>query len=293
MLLPHRGLVWLRASLLVLALAATSACSFIVSTTGLFGGPPEPGSEGGTEGSTDADASDGSVPTDAGADVISDAGFCASLSPPPVYCADFDDDRPLAAIALPGGTTMPSIDRTQGLSGTGSLYVALDATSATGKLSSSMQKSFASVPFTTYSVAFAVRMNDATAAAYTELTQFRFDDGQERIGFLVATSNQNILLYEGHGPNGIETGATLATIPHAFSAAGTEWVNIRFSGSLAGAAPTVSFFIDGFEVATAPLAFVPPSAVTAVDALYGVYYSGSNQPAKTLNVDNVVVDFKP
>jgi hypothetical protein len=290
MLLPHRGLLWLRAGLLVLAVAATSACSFIVSTSGLFGAPPEPGAvEAGSEAGDSGD--DALAAMEGGADGGTDAAFCAALSPPPVFCADFDDERPLTAYGTPGGTTLPTLDRTAALSGTGSLLAKLAATSNTMKVSSSVKHTFGSVPFSTYSVAFAMRMPADVASAYTELTLFRFDAGTDEFSFLVATSSGNILLYASHGVNGVATGTTVATVPHSFSP--TSWTNIRIAGALGDAAPTVAFSIDGVEVANVPLPYVPPPGAHSPDLVFGVYYSGVNQPAKTINVDNVVLDFKP
>jgi hypothetical protein len=112
----------LRAPAAAAALLAT-ACSFIVSLDGLSDGPPAPGDDdaspkpdggdgavGLDEGSPDtrtADASDGAVdssvrdgsdldampPRDAPAETA-DTGtttFCASLSPSPLFCEDFDE----------------------------------------------------------------------------------------------------------------------------------------------------------------------------------------------------------
>ncbi len=118
-----------RQALLVAVLASFgAACSFVTSLDGLTGGPPSndastpfdgeivvPPHEGippsrdaasdggaGAEAAPDADAA-GSI-ADATSDDASDAsksdaGFCASLSPSPLFCDDFDE-YPLDAAAL-------------------------------------------------------------------------------------------------------------------------------------------------------------------------------------------------
>jgi hypothetical protein len=164
-----------------------TGCSFIVSLDGLSDGPPSPGDDGSSptldggdgavvldEGSPDtraADAPDGAVdssardgsdldalpPRDAPADTVDATAttFCASLSPSPLFCEDFDEgstmqgwsyahtvtgslaldstefrSAPASLMAQSGiagaGTVDVAVYRTFALSGTSSLAATLD-----------------------------------------------------------------------------------------------------------------------------------------------------------------------
>src|SRR5438552_1278217 len=70
----------------VLTLAALSAC-FAKTFQVADDGPEAPDAGGGTDAGADAASEAGRA----------DAGFCASQSPPPAFCRDFDEGAPASA----------------------------------------------------------------------------------------------------------------------------------------------------------------------------------------------------
>jgi hypothetical protein len=270
-----------RVALCALLAPALAACSFVVSTTGLFGGPADPPS---AEGGVDGDAL-----VDARGDGGAGAAFCASLSPPPSYCADFDDGRPLTDLGTLTGEADLSIDTTEALSGRASMLVAFGATGAGGKRAANVKKTFGGPTFTRYSVSVALRLDPATRASYTELVMLRFTAGPTVVGLLLAQNAGNVLLYEGHGATGTEASTQLMSVE--YPAAARQWVTLRFEGTLGTASPTITLYGDGTKLRDAPLQFVPANGAAPKDVIYGVSFTGENQPAKKLNVDDVVVDF--
>jgi hypothetical protein len=72
---------------MMVAVALAGGCSLLVSTDGLVG--PTAASDASTADASDASTSDGPLAPDA-ADSATAKPYCASLSPKPKFCADFD-----------------------------------------------------------------------------------------------------------------------------------------------------------------------------------------------------------
>jgi hypothetical protein len=138
-----------------------AACSLFVSLDGLAGG--------------DAAVGDASI-SDAGADrnddsqadaVASGSGYCASLSPKPLFCCDFDEDGGVGAgwdsVNIDPGAAA-TIDTSISTSGTSSLLAQTTQANTTG-IGASLHKSFSSAGFTETHLAFDVHP-DSSGYAY-------------------------------------------------------------------------------------------------------------------------------
>lgn len=276
---------------LSLGAGALAACTLLVSTSDLATSAGSPRSDGAAE---DAILASDAAVDGGGEDVqprppVVDSGsplsFCANLSPAPVFCADFDDGRPLSALGMSAGSS-PTIDTTVGRSGNASLLLDIP-TSPTDSFQRGIDTPVGG-SFTSYAVSCAVRMAPSVTAAYTQIVSFRFASGTVRYSFVLVIDNGRIQLAEEHGPTGTEAPSVIGDAPLPSTPSG--WVTIRFAGTLGSAAARAQLYAEGMKVDDQPLSSAPSAPGTGADVIYGVYYSGPNQPAKRFNLDDVVVD---
>jgi hypothetical protein len=284
-MVPH---LCLRASAFGIVIAFVGGCSLLL---GIRADDYASGShEAGTAAPADAPQTPDSPPDgpDAGPPDGPDAGvppFCASLVPKPAYCADFDEGRPLSELGAPS-TPPPSLDSSHSLSGTSSMSVALTATTSQSHFVN-VTHELGGAPLTTYSVSMALRLDTATRSNYTQLSSLRVFDSTQNFSLILAANQGRIEVSEAYGPTGVETSVTVidAALPSA------EWVTVRFEGAMSGASPTMRLFVDDIKTGEVGLPTPASGNQAAGSVVYGAYFSGQNQPAKTFNVDNVVVDF--
>ena len=272
---------------LSLGAGALAACTLLVSTSDLATSAGSPRSDGAAEDATRA--SDAAVDDVQPRAPVVDSGpplsFCANLSPASVFCADFDDGRPLSALGTNAGSS-PTIDTTVSRSGNASLLLDIP-TSPTDFFQKAVDTPLGG-SFTSFAVSCAVRMDSSVTAAYTQIVSFRFASGAVRYSFVLVINNGRIQLAEEYGPTGTETPGVIGDAPLPSTPSG--WATIRFAGTLGSAAARAQLYAEGMKIDDQPLKAAPSAPGTGADVIYGVYYSGPNQPAKRFNLDDVVVD---
>jgi hypothetical protein len=201
---------------------ATGSCSLLVTADGLTGGTV---AEARDSSSPDTARGESSAPDVASPDAAP-SGFCASLSPRPVFCADFDDDGGLPDEfdqVFNAGPGDAALDDTEWSSPPRSLVV-----SAPSRGSVSVAKTIDVWIYHEALLAFDIKIDAQGYAAFAEI--------KTSSGLLVHIDTNNILFV-----NGLHTGGT-GSFPVGESA---PWTRVLIdvvvaSGSTVGSV-TVSF----------------------------------------------------
>lgn len=268
-----------------LAVAALIACGS--SDDGEVPGPEDAGDGGVT---LDAMGPDTAAP-DSGTDAPTDAPrdgdaagppFCATQSPAPKFCADFDDPNPGAAwttkTEVPNNSTV-GIDTTIAKSGTASLRGESRALLATEPGNAALRKTFL-VGATHVRLAFSGRWSTTT-----------FGDGMVAIANVDVAANRFFTLYLRNADPGTAVleeivGATTTLTPLAAVPAVDTWTRVELDLDLANGKATVRF--DGAKVAEAATG---TAAATEVTVRIGNVYVTGPLPKLVGNYDDVTLDY--
>lgn len=253
----------------------------------------DPGPEDGGDGGVTLDATgpetsgnDGGAdaPSDAPSDGDAEAGvpFCATQSPQPKFCADFDDANPGAAWTtktdVPNNSTV-GIDMTVAKSAPASLRGESRELLATEPGNAALRKTFL-VGSTHVRLAFSARWNT------TALTS-----GMIAIANVDVAANRFFTLYLRNADPGMAVleeldGATTVLTPLASVPAPNTWTRVTLDLDLANGKATVSF--DGAKVAEAATG---TAAATEVTVRVGNVYVTGPLPKFVGNYDDVTVDY--
>ena len=269
--------------MLATACALLAGCSLFVSSDGFSnggrasdGGPTTPVNEGG------APPSDGGTlaPTDGTTPL---QPFCASLSPKPTLCADFDNNAlPESVFTLNGA---PKIDSTIASSPPKSL-IGIVETGASIRYCS-VTRAFDTIP-TKAKVSFKAYLDQYDASNDVELVNLAFD-GDLGICNLVASVRTGSWTLDEYCEKG---GETLTNVSHRTSRAGSlgRWTKIAFEVSFTS--PKVfSLTIDdltSFDATpSAPGFFGGLPTITA-----GVNYVHTAGTRAQIHVDDLTVDLQ-
>ena len=223
------------------------------------------------------------APTDAPQDVDG-AGppFCATQSPAPKFCADFDDPNPGAAwttkTEVPNNSTV-GIDTTVSKSGPASLRGESRALLATEPGNAALRKTFL-VGSTHVRLAFSGRWSATT-----------FGDGMVAIANVDVAANRFFTLYLRNADPGTAVleeidGATTTLTPLAAVPAVSTWTRVELDLDLANGKATVR--LDGAKVAEAATG---TAAATEVSVRIGNVYVTGPLPKLVGNYDDVTLDY--
>jgi hypothetical protein len=270
------------------------ACGLTADFSGLQGGAPLGSADAGPgfdaaqadvarpEASGD-DAPAGADAPDAGADA--NLGFCASLSPAPRLCADFDEGQPLQAgwtlLDLYPAGMMAKLD-TNALSPPGSFLSAINPSGAPS--SARLQESVPALSSHVH-VAFAMLLQPTDGqfelCALHEVTQtgatsglFYKEEGGKLLTYLDTLSS-----------DGGTTG-----IVHQLGAPPSGWLHVEIDMDVSDTG-TVVVKHDGVVVVNDTN--VPTATPSRVQLFVELGYYSSAAATGTANFDNVVVDWSP
>jgi hypothetical protein len=226
---------------------------------------------------------------DAGADTGT-TGFCAGLTPAPIFCADFDASTELAEWTSSGATN-------------GTLAVqAGDASSPPNALRASVQPgsasahatvSFASAGLSRARIALAIRLdpacfqgtnlNDGLVGVATAV----FGSGPTAYALSLFAGSEGALVYEGGGPAQPDAGAGGQYLPAANVPSGA-WARVEMEIDLRNG-KKVTTRVDGGTPVESPLAYAPDSLDGALVSV-GLEAAVSHPTACVALLDDVVFD---
>jgi hypothetical protein len=224
--------------------------------------------------------------------------FCATLSPTPLFCADFDEGSPTAGfspIHTTGGSL--SLDSAEFVTSPGALLAQSSAIAAGGVVDTTVYRSFAlSGQTLTATLDWDVRVDQADAAGgVAVLGELALHDAGGDVYFLQlqVTSNGGAPLScnlpEVYVPS---TGGAGAYTAHPASAtiALSRWTHVTLSmtAPFAGGAGTATLSLDGMQAESTPISV----AVSGFTPSFGIglpYASGPSQ-GWTAVFDDVVLD---
>jgi hypothetical protein len=264
------------------------ACSLTTSLDGLTGGASSDAGNAGDAGAADAPALDAST-RDSSADGASEGGrYCATVSPTPGFCDDFDDEGPFSrwttSVIGAGGSVVR--DRAAARSNPNSLLTT-SAASTVSIPAYLRRTSPSSVHRVRVAYDMRVEARDPQTA-YAEVGYIRFGAGTRIHAFYIrlfaSTSefSSEAYLSDGGIPvKNVGLGNPLSS-----------WTRVAVDYDLR-AAPHVSVTLDGVLAGDTPL---DPSLFTpaVADVDIGVGYSGHPSSAGwQLRYDDVTVDFEP
>lgn len=279
-----------------LGIGATQ-CSLTTSVDGLTGGASPEAGEAGDAAVVDAppgDADSDASPRDASAEAAIDGGrFCATLTPKPSFCDDFDDEGPFSLWTTPvigaGGSVVR--DRTRAVSAPNSL---LTTSAASASSVPALLRLASPTLVHRVRIAYDVRVEARDPqTAYAEVSYIRFGPGSIRkhafyIRLFAGPTSFAAEAYLGDG--GVSANNFNPINNPTFS----DWMRVGVDYDLRDAsASRVSVTINGANAgATAldPNLYAPDFASVEV----GVGYSGHPSSAGwQLRYDNVTVDWEP
>ena len=279
-------------ALSVAAAAALCGCSLIVATDGLSdgaGGALGDRADGGDGGSPAT--GDGSTMTDAGAesggeDAASDAGtppFCASLSPKPRYCADFDKGTIFDYGRLVG---TPTLDTGVSKSAPASMLAMVEADAT--ERDSKTYEDFTETP-QSFDVAFDILVEEYDGAHDVELGNVVLSQPSNKSCILGVAVRGGQWCFDESCGNG---SSYTVNLDHrsSISLQRSQWVHVAFSASFVS--QTFSVTVDG-QSAFADVPLQAGVATGTASLAMGINYlqTAATSRAK-LHVDNVTFDDK-
>lgn len=268
-----------------MALASGAGCTLLTSTDGLSGTETVPDG-GAADSASDAAATETGPVADAGADSDADAAvgpYCASLSPPPKFCADFDMGV-LTDYGSPsnGATFDSAVFKSPSRS--------LLCTVSGGAVDrySQLDKAFGESP-SSYEVSFDIFVDTYDASRDVELVGVHLSQG----GGATCDTKLSIRGSVWHFDESCETAsASVFALSHdaKVTAAIGRWVHVDYAVSLV-APRALSLAIDG---AKAIDALTPNAALSTGSArlIMGISYLQQNATGSKVHLDNVRFDFK-
>ncbi len=291
----HAARAWIGA-LLVAASAVAAACGSSSSGDGSSppgdGGPGASNVEGGggSDGGSHATNDGGGNGIDGGTTNPGDGGpFCASLSPKPTFCADFDQGAAQAGFdgvgQAPAGAGAIALDTKASLSPPASLAASLTAGIADTSMGrvEVLNKAFVLMPATSVRLAYGVRVAAVDPTAGAQLSEIEI--GKAAIVLYVtptkAFAQERVPTDAG--------GATYQSYPLSAVPAMNAWTSIEVLVDLSARHYRIK--IGG------ALAIDRPLASTVVSGKVGIsmglaYYSGSTVVASAADFDNVTLDIQ-
>ncbi len=277
---------------LIVAICSSTACSLVVSTNGLSGGPVD----GSTEGDAGSNASnDGSVAADAkrigegGSTFFPPDAAASPCSTPHLFCDDFDTGDP-AALATRWSSVLQmagplSLDTNLVASPPRALHLA--AQPGTGKRASELRKIVATT----------------TSVVHVELDMFSSGPGAgtwAEIDPVEVTMNPAPAGFDYHSvslgtyPDGINFeyykssgGTTAPGVTSKITLPFGKWVHLAVTIDYAASPHTAVLAVDGVTAAQLTIEGTPPSSV---EVALGATYSEKLAVDWTLGFDNVVVE---
>lgn len=277
------------------------ACNALTGASDLSvgGDPRDPTADGAVDSTAATDGGSSSEGTldggDASVVVVDDAatdadamplGFCASRSPAPTLCNDFEDDATAPWTVTPGGAGTVTIETTQSRSAPRSLRVAVPAASSGRAF---IARTFAGALPATITIAFAVRAE----AVATDTTQ------ELAVIFLATSGGNPYQLQLEMRSNGMleleeETPLPDATIPErnvdvGISLPFDEWRRVTWTVAIGASSSTSTVAVEG--VANPSQLAVSAHAYKAAPTI-NIGHDGTVATPFSVFYDDLVVDLK-
>ena len=273
----------------VLAIAfGVAACSLTTSLDGYSGAvPPSEAGNDAADATTDADA-------DADAGGGKDGGrFCASLTPSPTFCDDFDEEGPFTPWVETRVNAGSTITRDHGAfrSAPSSLLTVSQGSAMGGGAAFLRLTSPSAVRRARFAYDLRVDARDPQTG-YAEVSYLRFGGADKVYAFYVRLfhdpARTTAFTAEAYLPDG---GIPQHNVNLAGDPKFTDWTRIVVDVDLR-TAPHVTVTVDGALAGETTLepSLYPPSVATVEP---GVGYAGSPAGAWKLRYDNVAVDWEP
>ena len=282
------------ASAAAIATACGSSSSGDDSSSSSDGGPggnSADGPGGGTaDGGGNGGADGGGGPGDGGTQGGGDAGpFCASVSPKPTFCADFDQGMAQGGFdgvgQAPAAAGAIALDTNGPLSAPAALGVSITAGLADTGMGRVLvlNKAFVPMPATSVRLTYGVRVSAVDPTAGAQLSEIEI--GKAAIVVYVtptkAFAQERVPTDAG--------GATYQSYPLSAAPAAGVWTNVEVVVDLSARRYTIK--IAGAVAIDRALAGSVVSGKVGL-ALGLAYYSGSNVVASGADFDDVVLDIK-
>ena len=269
-------------ALLAAGFGALAACGLTADFSGLQGGTRD---AGGASGAVDASPADGGAAAalDAGSDAATDAHFCASRSPAPQLCADFDEGMPVDTGWAPVDTSPHATVKVDsiGFSPPGSMLSAITPADVPA-----IARLRAPVPLKAASVHVEFELLLPTGGGPFELCAIHetAPDGTD-YGLFYKEEQGRLLVYVGT----LEGDGGLDQFVYPLGAPPAQWLHVAIDFGL-GDPGTVTVKHDGATVINASI----PTATAGASALFVAlgFYSANGATARA-DFDDVVVDWPP
>lgn len=229
---------------------------------------------------------DAGAPVEAGAPVDAAAGFCASRTPQPKLCADFDEGKPVnfgwTLVDVEGGGAV-SVG-TDAFSPPGAFLSAV-APSVDGLSSGRLQESLPVLASTVH-VEFEMRIAPGDSGPFELCAIHQLTNDPTAHGLFYKEENGKLLLYV----NSVDAdgGTTWAVYP--FGPAPSSWLMVEIDVTL-GAAGSVTVKHDGVVVMQATN--IPTSTEPRAQLFVDLGFYAFQRATARASFDNVVVDWTP
>jgi len=270
------------------AIACGSSSSGTSSTDDGGPGGGGDGSSGGNADGSSTGNTDGGGGSDGASNPDDASGpFCASQSPKPTFCADFDQGAVLSGFDTMSAATVGSLalDTNAPLSAPASLLASITAGMAdtsTGRVEL-LNKAFGTLPTTTVHLRYGVKVAAVDPTGGAQLSEIEI--GKAAIVVYVTPT-------KAYAQERVPTdagGATYQSYPMSMALTANTWEIVDVLVDLSGHQYTVK--IAGAVALTRPLAgTVVPGKVGL--ALGLAYYSGSTVVASSADFDNVLLEIQ-
>ena len=264
----------------IVALAAGTGCSLLVTTDGLAAGTGT--IDRGPEKLAEAGATDGTPMPEAATDAASPP-FCASLSMKPKFCADFDTGSLADLGSLTG---MVTLDGTTSKSPTGSLACVVPTGSA--KRGAHIEHDFGETP-SAYDLSFDVFVDTYDTTLDVELVTVRFTPAGGGSCVTDISIRDTVWTLDESCESG---GAQTLSVSHAapLAAQTGRWVHIDASVSFAPSR-TYSLAVDGQPLFSA-LPLQAALMTAPVTLVMGITYTQVGATTAKVHLDNVRFDYR-
>ena len=268
----------------VLGASASAAPGFVACSSDSFVAPEDAASE-----ASGPDAASDGPATDAGADGA--ARGCASLSPPPIFCADFDEGSAIAgwdSVDHPGFATV-GLDTRFAVSPPASVLVHVDG--ANPQCAYERMHHATTRAFTRATLSFAVRTGDDDGGSFR---------GAAVAAFIVRTNAGSTLVLVDTSPFAADiheqyptdSGSFDEWTPFPLLSAGV-WHEVALDVDLSAAPATFAVTVDGrAALGRTPFRATLGTAGTGVEVQMGPFCLEADAGPLDLRFDDVALDLR-